>query len=110
MVAVHSSGLSAVAECYGLFFNKHCSVSLRLLRGVSFTNGILMKGITLLSMGWGTGSCLVNASQQNYSIFPEYQSLGSAFVRVTKRFDINLNVLKLWERRVCDHLPAHLQL
>lgn len=61
-------------------------------------------------MGWGTGSCLVNASQQNYSIFPEYPGLDSSFVLVTKGLDINLNVLKLWERRVCDHLPAHLQL
>lgn len=59
MVAVRSSGLSAVAECYGLFFNKHCSVSLRLLRGVSFTNGILTErgNITIHGMGDRQLSC-----------------------------------------------------
>lgn len=61
-------------------------------------------------MGWGTGSCLVNASQQKYSIFPEYHGLGSAFVLLTTGLDINLNVLKLWEHRACEHLPTHLQL
>lgn len=61
-------------------------------------------------MGWGTGSCLVNASQQKYSIFPEYQGLGSAFVLLTKGLDINLNVLKLWKHRECEHLRTHLQL